>query len=130
MMRRPFQKLMEMVAGEMDDTTATLGELAARYGEPVERVMDAIDAVRVCLGEQTYIAPVPMPEEIPVRPCCGRRHWSVVCLDGKVMCCICFDRFDRADLNVLEDGGREDVCKQCAVDERRARRSVGLEGPQ
>jgi hypothetical protein len=47
------------------------------------------------------------PEE-PVRLCCGQRHWSVVCPDGLVMCCICFDRFEP------NDETREDVCWRCA----------------
>jgi hypothetical protein len=29
--------------------------LSARWGEPPERIMDAVDAVRVLRGERTYI---------------------------------------------------------------------------
>jgi hypothetical protein len=50
------------------------------------------------------------PEE-PVRLCCGQRHWSVVCPDGLVMCCICFGRFEP------NDETREDVCPRCRVKE-------------
>jgi hypothetical protein len=52
----PFEKLMEHVAvlGE-EDGALTMGELSARWGEPAERIMDAVDAVRVLRGERTYI---------------------------------------------------------------------------
>lgn len=58
--------------------------------------------------------------EPPVRLCCGAAHWGVVCPDGRVLCCICFARFEVDDLNVLPDGSREDVCRECAELERRA----------
>lgn len=45
----------------------------------------------------------------PVQLCCGERHWGVVCPDGKVMCVICFNRFDPHDLF-----GDEDICIWCA----------------
>ena len=50
---------------------------------------------------------------VPVRLCCGERHWGVVCPDGKVMCCICFERVSQDDLRVLPNGKKEDVCKAC-----------------
>lgn len=50
--------------------------------------------------------------EPPVRLCCGQRHNGAMCPDGKVMCCACFERFDQADLVVL-DGDTYDVCKGC-----------------
>lgn len=53
-------------------------------------------------------------DQAPVRLCCGQRHFGVVCPDGKVMCCLCFHRFAQEDLNVREDGEKEDVCKPCA----------------
>jgi hypothetical protein len=52
--------------------------------------------------------------ETPVRLCCGQRHWSVACPDGKVMCCICFHRFSQEDLSVDDQGQRWDVCPGCA----------------
>ena len=51
----------------------------------------------------------------PVRLCCGQRHYGAVCPDGKVMCCLCFSRFEIAELNVTEDGTPEDVCRPCAA---------------
>jgi len=51
-MRTPFQKLVEMIDNETDQDI-TMG--AQKYGEPVERIMDAIDAGRMLRGEQTYI---------------------------------------------------------------------------
>jgi hypothetical protein len=49
----------------------------------------------------------------PVRVCCGQRHYGVTCPDGKIMCCVCFERFDKADL-MVEDGTTYDVCRGCA----------------
>lgn len=54
-MRRPFEQLMMIVAAIAPDDQVTLGELAARHGEPIERIMDAIDAVKVLAGEPTYL---------------------------------------------------------------------------
>jgi hypothetical protein len=54
--RMPFEKLMEHVASlAEEDWGKSMGELAKRWGEPVERMADAIDAVRVTRGERTYI---------------------------------------------------------------------------
>lgn len=50
----------------------------------------------------------------PVRLCCGQRHDGAVCPDGKVMCCVCFERVRVDDLNVTPDGKKEDVCRPCA----------------
>jgi len=56
-MRMPFEKLMELVeAISPEDHTKPIGEFADRWHEPSERIMDAIDAVRVCRGERTYIS--------------------------------------------------------------------------
>lgn len=54
---------------------------------------------------------------VPWRACCGQQHLIPQCPDGKVMCCLCFDRFDVADLHVTPDG-TEDVCKMCWERER------------
>ena len=51
--------------------------------------------------------------EIPVRLCCGQRHWTMQCPDGKVMCCLCFSRFDLDELHIDGDGQRENVCEPC-----------------
>ncbi len=50
---------------------------------------------------------------VPVRLCCGERHWGAVCPDGNVMCCICFERVSQDDLRTLPNGKKEDVCKAC-----------------
>lgn len=50
--------------------------------------------------------------EPPVRLCCGERHWNVQCPDGKVMCCICFDRVEVSEL-IERNGMKQDVCKGC-----------------
>lgn len=44
------------------------------------------------------------------------------CPDGLVMCQLCFDRFKIEDLNVTDDGNREDVCKACAEAEKKQSR--------
>jgi hypothetical protein len=55
-MRMPFEKLMELVE-DLDpaDAAQPMGVLAARWGEPSLRIMDAVTAVRVLRGERTYI---------------------------------------------------------------------------
>jgi len=56
-MRMPFEKLMEHVAAlDAEDWQLPMGELAARWGEPVPRIMDAVTAMRVLRGERTYIS--------------------------------------------------------------------------
>lgn len=57
--------------------------------------------------------------EAPIRNCCFQRHYGSVCPDGKVMCQLCFDRFEIADLHVTDDGLAEDVCQECAEQEGR-----------
>ena len=52
------------------------------------------------------------PEPAPYRVCCLQRHWGPQCEDGKVMCCLCFDRFPVEEL-ALEDGTPIDICKPC-----------------
>lgn len=56
--------------------------------------------------------------EIPVRICCGQPHLGPECPDGKVMCCLCFERVEKSELNILPDGSMEDVCKRCAEAEK------------
>jgi len=51
---------------------------------------------------QTVAAP-PSPLDPPVRLCCGERHAGVVCPDGKVMCGLCFGKFEREDLSVHDE---------------------------
>lgn len=53
-------------------------------------------------------------EHVPIRLCCLERHGGVVCRDNRVMCQICFERFDIADLFVDPvTGDTYDVCKGC-----------------
>ncbi len=63
-------------------------------------------------------------DEIPVRLCCGQRHLGPVCLDGKVMCCLCFSRVPQDQIHVLPDGKKEDVCLECWDKEKVYQRSV------
>ena len=59
-MRMPFEKLMEHVAAiGPGEKHLPMGAFAERWGEPTERIMDAIDAVRVMRGERTYISLTP-----------------------------------------------------------------------
>lgn len=50
----------------------------------------------------------------PVRLCCGEVHFGTACRDGKVMCCLCFDRFEVSALALGPDGKPENVCVACA----------------
>lgn len=61
----------------------------------------------------------PEDPNAPVKLCCGKRHFGPMCPDGKVLCCMCWCKFDVADLNVTEDGKPEDVCRGCAENEKR-----------
>lgn len=55
-----------------------------------------------------------MPKLPPVRLCCGKRHYGPVCPDGKVMCCVCFERFSIRDLATDERTGiKSDLCHNC-----------------
>lgn len=58
-----------------------------------------------------------MVYEPPVRSCCGQRHFGVTCLDGKTICCLCFDRFDMNSLSKDNDGDMTDVCILCRIKE-------------
>jgi hypothetical protein len=56
-MRMPFERLMEEVAAiSPAERDQPLRVFARRWGEPAERIIDAIDAVRVMRGERTYIS--------------------------------------------------------------------------
>lgn len=54
-----------------------------------------------------------MLSEPPVRLCCGQAHWGVVCPDGDVMCCVCFERVPAPDVWEDTKGGRWNMCKAC-----------------
>jgi hypothetical protein len=55
-MRRPFEQLVEMIdALDDSDRDVTLGDLSKRWKEPVERIMDALDASKMLRGQKTYI---------------------------------------------------------------------------
>jgi hypothetical protein len=58
-------------------------------------------------------------DKAPVRLCCGKRHFGPQCPDGKVMCCLCFDRFPVDELSETADGHKQDVCKSCDEMERK-----------
>jgi hypothetical protein len=49
----------------------------------------------------------------PVRLCCGERHWTVACPDGRVMCAMCFDRYLEEMLATTPGGTKIDVCQEC-----------------
>ena len=49
--------------------------------------------------------------EAPVRLCCFERHYGVVCPDGLVMCCLCFERVTLDHLLTdPKDGRKIDIC--------------------
>lgn len=50
---------------------------------------------------------------VPTRLCCGQKHHGVVCPDGLVQCCICFDRVPIERLHEDAEGGHVDVCLAC-----------------
>lgn len=58
-----------------------------------------------------------MLKEIPVRLCCGQRHWGAVCPDGKIMCQLCYNRFWPNELHIDENGQVWDICANCKAEE-------------
>lgn len=55
-MRMPLELLAEKIAeATIDNKEITLGELAKMFDQTVERIMDAIDLIKVKCGEITYI---------------------------------------------------------------------------
>lgn len=56
----------------------------------------------------------------PIRLCCGQPHLGPVCPDGKVMCCLCFERVEQERLSIGENGVKENVCRECVKRERMA----------
>jgi hypothetical protein len=56
-MRKPFGKLILMLREAMahEPSMTTLGDLAERFGEPVDRVMDALEADKILSGKPAYI---------------------------------------------------------------------------
>jgi hypothetical protein len=70
-------------------------------------------------------------DEPPVRLCCLKRHNGTVCPDGKVMCCLCFDRFSKEELNIGPDGRPENVCRVCAEEEKNLKNlKKSVDGPK
>ena len=56
--------------------------------------------------------------EPPTRLCCGQKHYGPICPDGKIMCCICFGKFDISQLSLDKESGFPcDVCKECKAHE-------------
>lgn len=68
------------------------------------------------MAEPTESNPSSTPQA-PVRLCCGQRHYGAQCPDGKVMCCLCFHRFNVSELSETVDGDKQDVCLECAEKE-------------
>lgn len=61
--------------------------------------------------------------EAPIRNCCLQRHYGVVCPDGLVLCQLCYERFDQAELYVDPEGCKWDMCRRCGEHEEEARAS-------
>jgi len=61
-MRTGIEKLAWLLSKEHGDGV-TLGQLATKYGEPVERIQDALDVLKIIRGEPTQIPPVPWEPE-------------------------------------------------------------------
>jgi hypothetical protein len=59
-MRTPIEKLAWLLwkDDEIRDKEWTLGQVAEKYGEPIERIMDALDVVKIARGELSLIPPL------------------------------------------------------------------------
>ena len=55
-MRRGIERLAYLISRE--PPSATLGDLAEKYGETIERLMDAMDADKMRRGIPTSLPPV------------------------------------------------------------------------
>lgn len=55
-MRRPFEKLVLMLERECDaNPKVTMGELAAKYHESIDRIYDAMDGIKMMRGQPSYM---------------------------------------------------------------------------
>lgn len=57
-MRKPIEKLAWELAHDEETKTMTLGQAAAKYNEPIDRIMDALDVIKIAKGELSMIPPV------------------------------------------------------------------------
>lgn len=57
--RRTIEKLAWLINWHSTNEEHTIGELAVLYGETPERIMDAIDVLKIMRGEPTQFPPVP-----------------------------------------------------------------------
>ena len=56
-MRMPFERLVEYAAGlTEEDKQLSVAELARRVGQPLDRFLDAADAVKMLRGQVTYFS--------------------------------------------------------------------------
>jgi hypothetical protein len=56
---------------------------------------------------------------VPTRLCCMQKHWGPICPDGKVMCDLCFGRFDQDELMVDDEGVKWNICQKCHEEEKK-----------
>lgn len=59
-MRKPIEKLAHelWLDEEIRSEGKTLSEVAEKYGEPIERIMDALDVSKIARGELSIIPPI------------------------------------------------------------------------
>lgn len=56
-MRTPIEKLAWELDHDEERHAMTLGQAAAKYNEPIDRIMDALDVIKIVRGEQLRIIP-------------------------------------------------------------------------
>ena len=57
-----IEKLAYLIQTECTDGS-TLGEMSRKYSQPMQRIMDAIDVLKIRKGESTQIPPVPWEDQ-------------------------------------------------------------------
>lgn len=57
-MRKPIEKLAWELVHDDEIRDAKLSEVAEKYGEDVERIMDALDVAKIARGELSLIPPL------------------------------------------------------------------------
>jgi hypothetical protein len=56
--RRPIEKLAWLLWVEANPDVASISDLATRYGETTDRILDALDVTKIARGEPSLLPPL------------------------------------------------------------------------
>jgi hypothetical protein len=57
-MRKPIERLAWELDRDEEIREWKLGQVAEKYNEPIERIMDALDVIKIAKGELSLIPPL------------------------------------------------------------------------